>query len=166
MKTKMKVKCLIMDVDGTLTDGKIYMGINGELMKAFSVKDGHGIRVLHSQYGVTPVVLTGRESPIVQARCKELKIKNLYQGVKDKVAIVRECVERFSPGVVTYMGDDANDLAAIQYVNAHGGISACPADAFETIQREVTFICPHNGGDGAVRDFVEYLISNDLVDPE
>lgn len=163
IKIKMSVRCLIMDVDGTLTDGRIYMGTGGELMKSFSVKDGHGIRLIHSKYDVTPVIITGRESAIVQNRCEELKINDLYQGVKDKVSIVSDYVKRIAPGIVSYVGDDTNDLAAIQYVNEHGGITACPADAVDAIKCEVTFICAHNGGDGAVREFIDYLISNNLV---
>lgn len=152
-----------MDVDGTLTDGRIYMGIHGELMKSFSVKDGHGIRWIHSKYDVTPVVVTGRESAIVQNRCEELKIKDLHQSVNDKVSIVSEYVKKLAPDIVSYIGDDTNDLAAIEYVNKYGGITACPADAAEAIKHEVTFICTHNGGDGAVREFIDYLITNNLV---
>lgn len=159
----MKVKCIILDVDGTLTDGKIYIGLNGEVMKAFSVKDGHGIRMLNSRFGVTSVVVTGRESTIVRKRCEELKITDLYQGVKDKVSIVSNYEKKLAPGIVSYVGDDTNDLSAIRYVNEHGGVTACPADAVDEIKHEVKFICRHNGGDGAVREFIDYLIANNLV---
>lgn len=81
-----EIKLLVMDVDGTLTDGKIYMGNDGEVMKAFDVKDGYTIHYQLRPKGVIPVIITGRESQIVKNRCKELEIDYLYQGVSDKIA--------------------------------------------------------------------------------
>ena len=86
----MKIKLLVMDVDGTLTDGKIYMGAEGEMMKAFDVKDGYGIAHILPRLGITPVIITGRRSGIVERRCAELGITELYQGVRDKLEKLRE----------------------------------------------------------------------------
>ena len=79
------IKFLIMDVDGTLTDGKIYMGNKGELFKAFDVKDGCGIKDILPEYGIIPVIITARQSDILKRRCEELNIINLYQGVRHKL---------------------------------------------------------------------------------
>ena len=79
---KEMIKFLVMDVDGTLTDGKIYMGSNGEVMKAFNIKDGCGIAMVLPKYGITPVIITARESKILENRCKELNITELHQGSK------------------------------------------------------------------------------------
>lgn len=154
---------MFMDVDGTLTDGKLYIGQDGEVMKAFSVKDGHGIKYLRDEYGVTPVVLTGRMSVIVKKRCEELGIRNLHQGVKEKVEVIRNYCDHFVPASISYIGDDINDLDAISYVNSIGGVTACPSDAASAVKERVSYICEHKGGEGAVRDFAEYLIMNNLV---
>ena len=83
-----KIKYLVMDVDGTLTDGKIYMGANGEVMKAFNIKDGYGIHDILIPNGIRPVIITGRTSNIVEKRCYELGIKDLFQGVKNKFEVL------------------------------------------------------------------------------
>lgn len=145
-----------MDVDGTLTDGKIYMSASGELMKAFNVKDGCGIHDILIPAGITPVILTGRQSEIVAMRCKELGIVHIYQGVADKVRKISELFANFS--VVAYIGDDINDFSCMTAVKAASGIIACPADAAEKIKQIVDFIAPHKGGEGAVRDFIEWIV--------
>ena len=81
-----------MDVDGTLTDGKIYMGANGELMKAFNIKDGYGIHDILPLIGITPVIITGRKSQIVANRCNEIGIHYLYQGVTDKESQIKRFI--------------------------------------------------------------------------
>ena len=73
-----KIKYLVMDVDGTLTDGKIYMGTSGEILKAFDIKDGYGIHDMLIPYGITPVIITGRSSKILENRCRELSITDLF----------------------------------------------------------------------------------------
>ena len=88
-----RIKLLIMDVDGTLTDGKIYMGDNGEVMKAFNAKYGYGITQILPQLDIIPVIITGRTSKIVENRAAELKISELYQGVLDKVGVIRSLME-------------------------------------------------------------------------
>lgn len=155
------IKYLIMDVDGTLTDGKIYMGNDGEVMKAFDIKDGYGIHDLLIPYGVLPVIITGRISKIVENRCKELGIIYLFQGVKDKVKVLTDFVnkEEASFSEVAYIGDDLNDLECMNIVFNGGGIVGCPANAVKKVKTLSTFISIYDGGNGAVRDFIEYLIS-------
>ena len=154
-----RIRFLVMDVDGTLTNGKIYIGNNGEVMKAFSAKDGCGIHDVLPNMGITPVIITGRNSRIVENRCAELGITELYQGIKDKLTTLNNLLERYhgSYSEVAYIGDDINDRECITAVRAGGGIIGCPADAVAEIKALAHFIAPHNGGDGAVRDFIESL---------
>ena len=109
----MMIKMLVMDVDGTLTDGKIYIGSSGELMKAFDVKDGYAIVQLTKQ-GVIPVIITGRESEILKKRATELKIKELHQGVENKLECLKQIATKhvISAEEIAYIGDDINDLEA------------------------------------------------------
>lgn len=148
----MKKKLLVMDVDGTLTDGKIYMGENGEVMKAFNVKDGYAIAHMLPEMEIIPVIITGRKSKIVENRAKELGIIELYQGVGDKLAQLKKVAEKYNaaPEEIAYIGDDLNDLACIEYC----GLTACPADAVEEVKQKVTYVCNKNGGEGAVREFI------------
>ena len=143
----MKIKMLVMDVDGTLTDGKIYMGSDGEVFKAFDVKDGYAIAHLH-EVGIIPVIITGRKSKIVENRAKELNIKDVYQGVSDKVEKLKVVVK--DKGVlleeVAYIGDDLNDLDCMGIC----GLSACPNDAIDKVILNVNYLCKYSGGNGAV----------------
>ncbi len=149
---------LVMDVDGTLTDGKIYMSPSGEAMKAFNIKDGAGIHDVAIPEGITPVIITGRESQIVLNRCKELGISEIYQGVVDKLKKLKEVATdlRF----VAYIGDDINDISCMEAIKSDGGKIGCPADAIQKVRDIADFVAPHKGGDGAVRDFIEWLISD------
>ena len=153
---KNKIKYLIMDVDGTLTDGKIYMGQSGEIMKAFNIKDGCGIHDILIPSGIIPVIITGRTSDIVMNRCKELGIKQVYQGVSDKIGKLKEIAQDLSS--VAYIGDDINDFGCMMPVKEAGGIIGCPADAAEKVKDIVDYVAVHNGGDGAVREFIEWIL--------
>lgn len=152
------INYLVMDVDGTLTDGKIYISPSGEAMKAFNIKDGCGIHDILIPNGITPVIITGRSSDIVLNRCRELGITDIYQGVKDKVAMLKSVVNDLS--FVAYIGDDINDLACMTAVKEAGGLVGCPADAVEKVKEIADYIAAHDGGDGAVRDFIEWIINN------
>lgn len=145
-----------MDVDGTLTDGKLYIGSNGEVMKAFNVKDGMLISSLE-KYDVIPVVITGRQSVITARRCEELGITEVHQGVKDKISQLTKIAEKYNCRLdnIAYIGDDINDLECLQIC----GISGCPADAVREVKAAVDYICQNNGGYGAVREFIEYIIT-------
>lgn len=151
-----KIKYLVMDVDGTLTDGKIYIGPSGEAVKAFNVKDGCGIHDILIPAGIVPVIITGRSSEIVQNRCREIGIKEIYQGVGDKLQKLKEIVDQLDSAA--YIGDDINDLSCMMAVKEAGGIAGCPADAAEQVKEIADFISRHNGGDGAVRDFIEFIV--------
>lgn len=150
------IKYLVMDVDGTLTDGKIYMGAHGEMMKAFNIKDGCGIHDIAIPGGIIPVIITGRTSEIVKKRCGELGIQQVYQGIKNKIEQLNSIADDLSQ--VAYIGDDINDLSCMIPVKEVGGVVGCPADAVERVKEISDFVALHNGGDGAVRDFIEWII--------
>lgn len=143
-----------MDVDGTLTDGKIYMSADGELMKAFNIKDGYAIAHLENKQ-IVPVIITGRSSEILVRRCRELGIVELYQGIEDKTAKLLSICKKFQVEAsnVAYIGDDLNDLECMKIC----GYSAAPADAAKEVLASVDYICKHRGGEGAVREFIEQL---------
>lgn len=149
----MSIKMLVMDVDGTLTDGHIYIGPEGEMMKAFHVQDGYAIAHILPQKSIVPVIITGRCSKIVERRAEELKIVHLHQGVADKLAKLKEVATALDVAAneIAYIGDDVNDLDCIHYC----GLTACPADAVPVVREAVRYICSRNGGNGAVREFVE-----------
>ena len=152
-----KIKLLVMDVDGTLTDGKIYMSSTGEAVKAFNIKDGCGIHDLLIPAGIIPVILTGRKSEIVLNRCKELGITEIYQGISRKTEVLRQIVGNLSE--TAYIGDDINDLPCMQLVKEAGGIVGCPSDAVKAVKEISDYIAEHEGGNGAVRDFIEWLLT-------
>ena len=151
----MKIKMLVMDVDGTLTDGHIYIGDEGEIMKAFHVQDGYAIAHILPQKGIVPVIITGRSSKIVQRRAAELRITHLYQGVTDKLSVLKKLAAEFGAASdeIAYIGDDVNDMECIRYC----GLTACPADAVPVVQETVQLVCSRNGGNGAVREFIDKL---------
>lgn len=149
------IKYLVMDVDGTLTDGKIYMGNDGEVMKAFNIKDGCGIHDILIPAGITPVIITGRSSRIVENRCGELGIKEIHQGVSNKIEKLLTITDDLSS--VAYIGDDINDLSCMLPVKEAGGIIGCPKDAVKKVRELADYVADHNGGDGAVRDLIEYI---------
>lgn len=151
----MKIRMLVMDVDGTLTDGRIYIGAQGELMKAFDVRDGYAIAQLLPQLKILPVIITGRTSEIVAQRARELHITHLYQGVSDKLAVLKHIAGDLgiSADEIAYIGDDLNDLSCIRYC----GFSACPADAVDELRHVVDRVCQHSGGRGAVRELIDHL---------
>lgn len=162
---KPRIRFLVMDVDGTLTDGKIYMGAEGELMKAFDVKDGCGIKDILPQYGIVPIIITARNSKILENRCRELAIDHLYQGVRKKKEKLDELLLQFAEADgtkysyenVAYIGDDILDLQCMEPIKTGGGIVGCPADAVKSVLQCSDFISKKTGGNGAVREFIERL---------
>ena len=150
------IKIIVMDVDGTLTDGGIYMGNNGEVMKRFDIKDGYAIHDLMPSMGIVPVVITGRRSEIVQKRCEELGIKTVIQGCVDKAGALKTVVNDLGVNLkdVAYIGDDINDLECMKLV----GMRACPCDAAEEIKKICEYVCIRPGGHGVVREFVEWVL--------
>lgn len=154
------IKLLFMDVDGTLTDGKIYMGAKGEELKAFDIKDGYGINEILPEFGIIPVIITGRCSEIVENRAKELHIAELYQGRHDKLETMIKIIEKYDCTIknAAYIGDDILDLKCMLTIKEAGGFVGCPYDAVGEIKKLADFISTKNGGDGAVREFIDWLL--------
>lgn len=149
------IKLIILDVDGTLTDGSIVIGNNGEELKSFSVKDGFAI-VQAGLCGIKFAIITGRSSKIVEKRALELKIDEVHQGIKNKVAKLKEIMDKYGilESETAYMGDDVNDLMAMKMV----GFKGAPFDAVQEIKEAADFISTAPGGKGAVREFVELIL--------
>ncbi len=154
-----------MDVDGTLTDGKIYMGVDGECLKAFDIKDGYALHTLLKENGIIPVIITARKSPMVEHRCKELGVTEIHQGVMNKLDCLKNIIENYSSSdnlfdfsKVAYIGDDLLDLQCMNPIKEAGGLAGCPADAIQSVINASDYVASHKGGEGAVRDFVEYII--------
>lgn len=159
------VKMLFMDVDGTLTDGRINISFSGEIFKSFDIKDGYAIKHMLPQYGIIPIILTARESKITEIRSRELDIEHIIQGSFEKKKRMIELTKQLTGIIpdssgclkdVAYIGDDLPDLECLKMVE----FSACPADAVTEIRDCVKYISRKNGGHGAVREFIEWLIQN------
>lgn len=153
---QMKIKALVMDVDGTLTDGRIYIGLAGECMKAFNVKDGYAIAQILPKHGILPIIITGRESAITERRAEELNIHCLYQNVSNKVLVLKKIMDekKIVSDEVAYIGDDLNDLPAMKICGCVG----CPSDSVKEVLEYADYICNKNGGAGAVREFIDYIV--------
>lgn len=151
-----KIKLIVLDVDGTLTDGGIYYDSQGNEMKRFDVKDGLGILVAKAA-GLEFAILTGRTSPMVERRAKELGIRHLVQGAQKKLpaltVLAKNCC--LSMNEIGYIGDDLNDLQCMEVV----GFRACPADAAIEVKAVCNYVAATSGGHGAVREGLEYLLS-------
>jgi len=157
---KKEIKMVVMDVDGTLTDGKIYMGKDGEVFKAFNAKDGLRIKQL-PKFGIIPVIITGRESSILNKRAEELKISELYQGVSNKVKVLYDLLDKYNLKFtnIAYIGDDENDYTAMKLC----GLKGCPRDAAKAIINIADFVSKYDGGNGAVREFLDYILKEKLA---
>lgn len=150
-----KIKLVVLDVDGTLTDGKIVMGQDGELAKNFHVLDGLAIAAA-LKVGLTVAIITGRTSHIVKHRAKELGIGLLYEGVKNKAIALEDLMQKcqLSADEIAFVGDDLNDLPAIERV----GWAAAPANAVSEVIIRVQYVAKNSGGNGAVREIIEYIL--------
>ena len=150
-----KIKILILDVDGVLTDGAIIFGQDGEIMKQFNAKDGMGIGLLH-QAEIKTAIITGRESRIVRLRGEELKIADIYQGSKDKMISVKELAKKYGLSLdeMAFIGDDINDLPALSIV----GLPCAVADAVFEVKAAAKIVTDKCGGRGAVREIAEYIL--------
>ncbi len=147
-----RVRLLLLDVDGVLTDGRLYYGDAGESMKAFDTRDGHGIVLLreHVELGV----ISGRPG-LARRRLEELRFRHLIFGQRDKLEGYAQLAHLGIPDeAVAYMGDDVNDLGLLARV----GLSSCPADAHPAVRSAVRFVASSPGGRGAVRELCELIL--------
>lgn len=151
----MRIKLFAMDVDGTMTDGKLYIGPQGEVMKAFHVQDGGAIHLLRER-GIITAILTARRSAIVENRARELSIDEVIQGKAEKAEALahlceKYCVEKEN---VAYIGDDIGDLEAM----AFAGVSMCPHDAVPAVREAADVVLTSRGGNGAIREATEWIL--------
>ncbi len=155
------IKLIVLDVDGTLTDGKIIYDENGNELKNFNVKDGLAIATWTKKLDRQAAIITGRKSKLVEKRAKELGINHLHQGIHNKLEVLQEICkeENIRLSEVAAIGDDLNDLKMLNGV----GLSFAPADAVEYIVDQAKIVCSKNGGDGAVREMVEIICKNDDI---
>lgn len=151
-----KIRILVLDVDGILTDGRIYYGNEGEELKAFNIKDGLGIKLLQ-RAGLEVAIITGRQSEIVARRARELGITRVIQGREDKREALQELCssEGFTLAEVAYMGDDLPDLGAI----AASGLGMTVADGSRPVREAADWQSELRGGNGAVREACEFILA-------
>lgn len=155
IKKARDIRLLALDVDGVLTDGRLWFGNNGEELKAFDIKDGLGIKLLQ-RAGVAVAIITGRRSELVARRARELGIEHVIQGREDKlVALNALCAELgLNLDEVAYMGDDLPDLSAIRAV----GLGVTVADGHPFVARHAAHTTTRGGGAGAVRELCELIL--------
>lgn len=150
-----KIKMLILDVDGVMTDGRIIMDGEGLETKNFNVRDGHGL-VMIQRYGIQVAILTGRTSAVVDHRARDLKITEVYQGALNKKEIFSRILQKnnLTPDVIAYVGDDIVDIPVLKLV----GFSVAVADATDLVKKTVDYVTVNRGGQGAVREICDMLL--------
>ena len=150
-----EIKLVGMDVDGVLTDGGMYYSELGDEIKKFHSQDGMGIKLLQG-IGIIIAFVTSEQTNLVQRRGDRLKVLEIHQGTFKKRKILDELCEKynFTMQQVAFIGDDVNDLEALQHV----GFSLAPANAVASIKDVVDYVCEHNGGAGAVREMSDLIL--------
>jgi len=161
IKKALKIKLFITDVDGVLTDGSLILGNNGEEFKSFNSQDGMGIKLLQKN-DIKVAIITGRSSKIVENRAEELDIKEVYQGIDDKIKTFNNLLDKYSlnSNEVSYIGDDLNDLPVLNEV----GLSFTVSNGVDKVKENVDYVTEKSGGRGAVREAAEIIldIKNDF----
>ncbi len=154
----MEIKYLVMDVDGTMTDGSIYYDETGNQIKKFNCRDAAGFFCAR-QAGIKLIVLSGRRSETTARRMKEMQVDSIFQDVKDKRAFLEEYMknEAITSDELAYVGDDFNDYGAMLLA----GFRACPQDAEEMVKNISDYVSKEKGGDGVIRDVVKFLLERE-----
>jgi 3-deoxy-D-manno-octulosonate 8-phosphate phosphatase (KDO 8-P phosphatase) len=150
-----KIKLIVLDVDGVLTDGGIIIGSDGTEYKFFNVKDGSGIS-LARHVGIKFAIISGRFSRVIGLRAKELKIEAVYQDVMVKAESYEELKKKFGfdDGEICFMGDEIIDIPVFKKC----GFSAAPADAVHEVKKAADYVCKKNGGRGCVREVIDMIL--------
>lgn len=162
------IRLIVMDVDGVLTDGRIFYSADGVETEAFFVRDGLGLRMAQ-QAGLLTAILTGRMSGAVTHRAKELGISEIHQGVLNKLEVYEMLLQRYglTDEAAAYVGDDLNDLPLL----GRAGLSAAPADAAPAVRAKVAYVTTRPGGCGAVREVIDLILKaqgrwEELMEPK
>ena len=152
-----KIKLVITDVDGVLTDGGMYYSKDGEFLKKFNTRDAMGMELL-LDLGIKTIMLTRENSKIVKARAKKIKVSELYSGVLNKKTLLKKILKKYNVKLdqVAYIGDDLNDLEIMKSV----GFSVTPSNGIDQIKKISNYVCKLNGGDGAFRELADIIISS------
>lgn len=152
-----RVKLLLLDVDGVMTDGGLYYSADGVEIKRFHAQDGYGVVRAH-EHGLRLAIVSGRSTPVVEARARTLKITDVFQNADDKVAAMRQIQhrDRLKDDEIAFIGDELFDLPLLRLV----GLSAAPADARPEVRRVVDLVTAAKGGEGAVREVIDFIISH------
>ena len=152
-----KIKILVMDVDGTLTNGKVFYSKNGEELKQFSIRDGMGIELLR-RADIQTGIITSENSPIVTARAAKLKIEHVILGSRNKKKDFEQLADdlKLELNEIAYIGDDINDIQVLQIA----GLAACPKDSVKKVKEISDYICKAEGGDGAIRELAEMILKS------
>jgi 3-deoxy-D-manno-octulosonate 8-phosphate phosphatase (KDO 8-P phosphatase) len=150
-----RIRLVLTDCDGVLTDNGVYYGDSGEMMKRFSIRDGMGVERLRER-GIETGIVTGELSPSIRKRAEKLRIEALHQGIRDKRALLDRLGVPLEE--LAYIGDDVNDLGIARAIGEVGLIGT-PADGMPEFARTAHYRCSANGGYGAFRDFAEWIIS-------
>jgi 3-deoxy-D-manno-octulosonate 8-phosphate phosphatase (KDO 8-P phosphatase) len=158
-----KIKMLVFDVDGVMTDGSITYDEDGKEYKTFNAKDGHGI-VRMNKSGFITAIITARNNGTVAHRAKNLNFTELYQGYKHKLPALEELLKKYNLSLenVSYMGDDLPDICILAGV----GLAACPADAVPEVQEICNFKSKFGGGKGAVRELCDFILDAQGIEKE
>jgi len=159
----MSIELIVLDVDGTMTNSYITYSENGDEIKSFNVKDGLAIASWR-KLGKQVAIITGRSSKIVERRAKELKIEHFYQGVENKREVLEVLLKKLGISMdnVATIGDDLNDLSMLKA----SAISFVPQDASAYVDKVADVVLSKKGGDGAVREMIEYLIKKEKLEDE
>jgi YrbI family 3-deoxy-D-manno-octulosonate 8-phosphate phosphatase len=152
-----KIKLVLTDNDGVLTDTGVYYSAEGEMLKRFSIRDGMGVERLRNILGIETGIITGELSGSIKKRAEKLKINQLFQGIKEKHKLLKEIIayNNIQPENIAYIGDDVNDIEIMKLV----GLTATPSDGMSIIRNMVDYVCEQKGGNGAFRDFAELIIA-------
>lgn len=152
-----KIKLLILDVDGVLTDGRLVYSNYGDELKFFNVLDGFGLSLWH-RAGLKTVIITAKKSKMVTKRAKEMHIDNIYQNAFDKLKTYEKILKKFNVKneEVCYIGDDLIDLPILNRV----GLAVAVANAVEEIINKVHYVTKHHGGKGAVREVIDFILKS------
>ncbi len=153
-----RIKLVLTDVDGVLTDTGVYYSANGEELKRFSIRDGMGMELL-GEHGVSSAMLTREDSPRVAARSKKLRLPYYFPGVLDKKAFLPDVLTKTGLTLheLAYIGDDVNDVSIMEEI-AKEGLTACPKDAMPAARNVAHYVAKASGGNGAFRDFAEWIM--------
>ncbi len=150
-----KIEMIVLDNDGVLTDGKVWVDSNGSESKAYNIRDGFGV-ILGRMSGIIFAIITGIKSKIVESRAERLRIEEVHEGLTEKAEILEGIAEKYNLSLdqIAYMGDDLIDLRVMSIV----GLGTCPANAHPEVKNAADWISNFDGGRGAVRELVDLIL--------